>query len=187
MVCGVKGTLINMNSKDLNILSNMVNERLISSTYSLLNISLPSIGWLTIVVFGIGIIKVWTSHGMISPFSGLIGLVTNCTIYGIVGTLLLVPISTNTKLGVCTWNLRKQFSRHAAQVDNFVHKNKPTPYSPESTLMWTLKPLIPLGVYISQGFNMLLDGLNSESKGEQWKEKEFFLHNLILEKLLSIV
>ncbi len=32
----------------------------------------------------------------------------------------------------------------------------------------------------------LLDGLNNESKGEQWKEKDFFLCNLILEKLFSV-
>jgi len=138
-VCGVKCTLIDIYSKDSNLLSSMVNERLISSTYSLLDLSLLSIGWLTIVVFGIGIIKVWTSKGMISPLSGLIGLITSCTIYGIVRTLLLIPISTNTKLGVCTWNLRKLFSRHEAQVDNFIHKDGPTPYSLESTPMWTLK------------------------------------------------
>ncbi len=49
--------------------------------------------------------KVWTSKGMISkcipPLSGLIGLVMTigCMTNGDVGTLLLVPISTNTKLG----------------------------------------------------------------------------------------
>jgi hypothetical protein len=42
-VCGVKGTLVNMNSKDSSLLSNMVNERLIGSTYSLLDLSLSSI------------------------------------------------------------------------------------------------------------------------------------------------
>jgi len=35
----------------------------------------------------------------IPPLSGLISLVTSCTIDGIARTLLLVPISTNTKLG----------------------------------------------------------------------------------------
>jgi hypothetical protein len=43
----------------------------------------------------------------VPPLSGLTGLVTSCTIDGVAGTLLLVPISTNTKLEVCTWNLRK--------------------------------------------------------------------------------
>jgi hypothetical protein len=42
-------------------------------------------------------------------------------------------------LGVCTWNLKKQFSRHLIQVDNFVHKNEPIPYSAESTPLWTFK------------------------------------------------
>jgi hypothetical protein len=34
----------------------------------------------------------------VPPFNGLIDLITGCTTYGIVGTLLLVPISTNIKL-----------------------------------------------------------------------------------------
>jgi hypothetical protein len=49
-----------------------------------------------------GIVKVWISKGMISklvtPLNGLIGLIRGSTIDGIAGTLLLVPISTNTKL-----------------------------------------------------------------------------------------
>jgi hypothetical protein len=36
---------------------------------------------------------------LIPPSSGLTGLVIGCTIDGVVGTLLLVPISTYTKLG----------------------------------------------------------------------------------------
>jgi len=38
---------------------------------------------------------------LVPPFSGLIGLVmtTCCTIDGVVGTILLVPISANMKLG----------------------------------------------------------------------------------------
>jgi hypothetical protein len=49
--------------------------------------------------------KIWTSKGMIyklvRPLSGLIGLMvaTSCTIYGVVGVLLPIPISTYTKLG----------------------------------------------------------------------------------------
>jgi len=39
-----RGTLIDMNSKDYNLLSSMVNEGLIGSTCSLLDLSLPSIG-----------------------------------------------------------------------------------------------------------------------------------------------
>jgi hypothetical protein len=57
----------------------MVNERLTGSTYSLSNLSLPSIGWLTIVVTETCIVKVWTSKGMIykhvAPLSGLTSLV----------------------------------------------------------------------------------------------------------------
>ncbi len=36
---------------------------------------------------------------LVPPFSGLTGLVTSCTINGVAIILLLVPISTNTKLG----------------------------------------------------------------------------------------
>jgi hypothetical protein len=38
---------------------------------------------------------------LVPPLNGLIGLVmaTRCTIDGVVGVLLLVPISTHTKLG----------------------------------------------------------------------------------------
>jgi uncharacterized membrane protein len=38
---------------------------------------------------------------LVPPLNGLIGLVmaTCCTTYGVVRTLLLVPISINTKLG----------------------------------------------------------------------------------------
>jgi hypothetical protein len=46
----VKGTLVNMNSKDFNILSNIVNEWLIGSSCFLSNLSLPSTSWLTTVV-----------------------------------------------------------------------------------------------------------------------------------------
>jgi len=55
------------------------------------------------VVIGTCIVKFWTGKGMISkhvpPLNGLIGLVTSYTTNGITATLLLVPISTNTKLG----------------------------------------------------------------------------------------
>jgi hypothetical protein len=92
-----------MNSKDYNLLSSMVNERLSSSTYSLLNLTLLSTGWLTTVVIETSIVKVWTCKGMISklvpPPSGLISLIISYTTYGVARTLLLVPISINTKLG----------------------------------------------------------------------------------------
>ncbi len=102
-MCGVRGTLVDMNSKYSNLLFSMVNERLTSSNYSLLDLSLPSINWLIIMVLQIGILKVSTTKGMISkhvpPLNGLIGLVTWCTIDIVVGTLLLVPISTYTTQG----------------------------------------------------------------------------------------
>jgi hypothetical protein len=89
----------------------MVNERLTSSTCSLSNLSLPSISWLTIVVTGTSIIKVWTSKGMIyklvPPLSGLTSLITSCTIDGVIGILLLVPISTYTKFRGSYLKLRK--------------------------------------------------------------------------------
>jgi hypothetical protein len=44
-----------------------------------------------------------------------------CTTKGIAGTLLLIPISTYMNSRVYIWNQEKQFSRHAAQVGNFVH------------------------------------------------------------------
>jgi hypothetical protein len=82
----------------------MVNERLTCSTCSLSDLSLPSTGWLTTMVTKTSMVKVWISKGMISkhvpPLSGLIGLVIGYTTNGITGTMLLVPISTNTKLGV---------------------------------------------------------------------------------------
>jgi hypothetical protein len=43
----------------------------------------------------------------VPPLNGLIGLVTGCTIDGIARTLLLVPISTNTKLNGLYLKLRK--------------------------------------------------------------------------------
>jgi hypothetical protein len=90
-----------MNSKDSNLLSGIMNEGLTCSTCLLSNFSLPSKCWLTIMVTKTCIIKVWTCKGIISkhvpPLSGLIGLITSYTIDGIVGTLLVVPISTYTK------------------------------------------------------------------------------------------
>jgi hypothetical protein len=47
--------------------------------------------------------------------------------------LLLVPISIDTNLVVCTSNQGKQFGRLIIQVDNFVHQSEPTPYYLEST------------------------------------------------------
>ncbi len=82
-----------------------MNEGLTSSTCSLSNLSLSSTCLLTIVVTGIGIIKVWTCKNMIlkpiPPLSGLIGLVMaiGYTTNGVVGTLILDPISIDTKLG----------------------------------------------------------------------------------------
>jgi hypothetical protein len=100
--CGVKGTLVDMNSKDSNLLTSMVNEGLTCSTYSLSDLSPPSTSWPIIMVIGIGIVKVWTSKGMIykhvPPLSGLIGLVTSCIIDGVVRIMLLVLVSTYTKL-----------------------------------------------------------------------------------------
>jgi hypothetical protein len=70
----------------------MVNERLTSSTYSLLDLSLPSTGWLTIVVIRTCIVKVWIGQGMIfklvPPFDGLTSLLIGCTIDGVIGTML---------------------------------------------------------------------------------------------------
>ncbi len=47
---------------------------------------------------------------LVPPPSGLISLIISYTTYGVARTLLLVPISINTKL------------------DNFVHHNKLAPY-----------------------------------------------------------
>ncbi len=44
---------------------------------------------------------------LVPPLSGLIDLVTGCTIVGVDGTLLLVPISTNTKLNGSYLKLEK--------------------------------------------------------------------------------
>ncbi len=63
--CGVKSTLIDMNSKYSNLLSNIVNGGLTCSSCFLLNLSIPSIGWLTIMVTKISIVKVWPSKDMI--------------------------------------------------------------------------------------------------------------------------
>jgi hypothetical protein len=38
-------------------------------------------------------------YKLVPPLSGLIGLITGCIIDGVAGTLLLVPISIDTKLG----------------------------------------------------------------------------------------
>ncbi len=44
---------------------------------------------------------------LVPPFSGLIGLVIGCTIDGIAGILLLVPISKDMKLGgLCLKSLK---------------------------------------------------------------------------------
>ncbi len=100
---GVKGTPVDHNSKDSNLLSSIMYEGLTCSSCFLLDLSLPSTCWPTIFVTRIGIIKVWIGEGMSSkhvpPLSGLAGLVTNYTIDGIVEILLLVPISIDMKLG----------------------------------------------------------------------------------------
>jgi hypothetical protein len=44
---------------------------------------------------------------LIPPSSGLTGLVIGCTIDGVVGTLLLVPISIDMKLGDLYLNVRR--------------------------------------------------------------------------------
>ncbi len=140
---GVKGTLVDMNSKYYNLLSSMVNERLTSSTCSLLNLSLPSTGWLTTMVTGTCIIKVWIGKGMIfkhvPPLSGLTGLITGCTIDGVSRILLLIPITIDTKLKGLYLKSRKQFDKLAAQVDNFVHQSELTPYCPKFVLLWILE------------------------------------------------
>jgi hypothetical protein len=62
--CVIRSTLIDMKSKILNLLSGIVNEGLTSSSYFLSNLSIPSIGWLTTMVIGAGIVKVWIGKGM---------------------------------------------------------------------------------------------------------------------------
>ncbi len=80
----------------------MVYVGLTSSSCFLSDLSLLSTSWLSTAVIGIGIVKVWIGKNMISklvpPLGGLTNLVTSYTIDGVVGTRLLVPISTNTKL-----------------------------------------------------------------------------------------
>jgi hypothetical protein len=63
--CGVKGTLVDKNYKDLNILSSIVYEGLTSSSCFLSDLSLPSTSWLTTMVTGIGIVKIKISKGTI--------------------------------------------------------------------------------------------------------------------------
>jgi len=104
-----------------------MNEGLIGSICSLLDLSLSSTSLLTTMLIGISIGKIKICKGMLSkhvpPLSGPIGLVMaiGCTTNGVVGILLLVPISTNTKLGGLYLKSRSWFGRHAAQVGNFVH------------------------------------------------------------------
>ncbi len=82
-----------------------VNKGLIGSTYSLSKLSLPSTCSLTTMATRTSIVKVWTCKGMIfkhvPPFSGLTDLLITIgyTTNGVAGTLLLVLISTYTKLG----------------------------------------------------------------------------------------
>ncbi len=101
--CGVRSTLVDKNSKDSNMPYSIVYEGLTCSSYFLSDLSLPSIGWQTIMVTGTCIVKVWKGKGMISkpipPFSRLNGLVIGYTTYGVSETLLLVWISIDTKLG----------------------------------------------------------------------------------------
>jgi hypothetical protein len=101
--CGFKGTLVNNYSKDSNLLSNIIYEGLIGSSYFLSGLSLPSTCWLTTMVTRTDIVKVWIGKGMIyklvSPFNGLTSFIIGCTIDGVTSTLLLVPISIDTKLG----------------------------------------------------------------------------------------
>jgi hypothetical protein len=66
-------------------------------------------------------------------------LVTCCTIDGVVGTLLLVPIPQIQNLGVHIWSQGKWFGRHITQVDNFVHESELTPYCLESVLSWIVE------------------------------------------------
>jgi hypothetical protein len=61
--CGVIGTLVDMNSKDFNLLYGIMNEGLTCSSYFLSNLSLPSTSWLVIVIIGTCIVKVWTGKG----------------------------------------------------------------------------------------------------------------------------
>jgi hypothetical protein len=81
-----------------------VNEGLIGLAYSLVDRPLPFTSSLVIVATKTRMEKIRTSKGVIykhvPPLSGLIGLemATCCTIDGIVGTLLLILISTYIKL-----------------------------------------------------------------------------------------
>jgi hypothetical protein len=56
--CGVKSKLVDKNSKLSIILFNTINKRLTSSTYSLIDFSLPLIGSLVTMATWIGIVKV---------------------------------------------------------------------------------------------------------------------------------
>jgi hypothetical protein len=64
--CGVKGKLAYKNSKDSTPLSNMVNDGLIGSTYSLSDLSLPLTSSLATMATWTSIVKVQTCNGMIS-------------------------------------------------------------------------------------------------------------------------
>ncbi len=91
-------------------LSNIINE---ISTCSLIEMTLFSTGLIVVVIMWMGTKKNWTCKGMIyklvPPPSGLISLVvaTSCTTHGVVGVLLLVPISTYTKLSDLYWKSGK--------------------------------------------------------------------------------
>jgi hypothetical protein len=112
------------------------------SSYFLSYLPLPSIGWLTTLGIETCMVKVWIGKGMIlklvPPLSGLTGLVTSCTIDGVVGILLLVPISTYTKFGGSYLKSGKTSCRLVVRVDNSIHQSKPTPYCHGSAPLWTL-------------------------------------------------
>jgi len=86
----------------------MVCVGLTSSFCFLSDLSLPSTSWLSIVVIGIGIVKVWISKGMISklvpPLGGLTSLVTSCTMDGIVRILIT---SSNFHIHKTRWFILK--------------------------------------------------------------------------------
>ncbi len=102
--CGVKSKLEDKNSKGPIPLSSIVNEGSKGSTYSLTNFSPPFISLVVTMVTWTCMVKIWTCKGTISkhvpPLSGLIGLIlaTSCTTNVVVSILLLVLISTYTKL-----------------------------------------------------------------------------------------
>jgi hypothetical protein len=76
---GLKGELTYKNYKDYNLLSSMVNEGLIGSTCSLLDLSLSSTGLLTIMVTRTNIIRVWIGKGMCrNPSLGLVTKARAC-------------------------------------------------------------------------------------------------------------